>query len=95
MIEGNLIELKLALREIDRKDFRDGHGDFSILFLTCNRDKKIGGEFIRLEKACSCGLPPNCKGHEMRGVKDMITGKKYAVHNRLIYEFDNKVIYWV
>lgn len=95
MIEGKLIELKMAIREIDKKDFRDGNGSFSIVFLTCNRDKKTGGEFIELIDACSCGLPPNCKGHEMRGIKDMHTGKKYAIHNRLIYQFNNMEIYWV
>lgn len=85
----------MAIREIDKKDFRDGNGTFAVLFLTCNRDKKIGGEFIELTDACSCGLPPNCKGHEMRGIKDMLTGKKYAVHNRLIYQLNYKDAYWV
>lgn len=90
-----MIELKHALREIDKMDFRDGNGNFSIVFLTCNRDKKTGGELIRLENANSCGLPPNCKGHEMRGIKDNETEKRYAVHNRLIFQFNNEEIFWI
>lgn len=90
-----MIELKMALREIDRMDYRDGQGQFSILFLTCHRDKKSGGEWVHLDRACSMGLPPNSKGKEMRGIRDMDTGKKYAVHNRLMFKFNNEDIFWV
>ena len=91
----SMIELKIGLRIIDKRDFRDHNGDFKIKFMTCHRAKKTGGEFIELESACKMGLPPNCKGHEMRGIKDMLTGKKYAVHNRLIYEINGQKVYWV
>jgi len=90
-----MIELKLALREIDKKDFRDGNGNFSIVFLTANRDKRTGGELIHLQNANRCGLPPTCKGHEMRGIKDNVTEKKYAVHNRLIFQLNNEDIFWI
>lgn len=90
-----MIELKHALRHIDRMDYRDNQGEFSILFLTCHRDKRSGGEWVRLDKACSMGLPPTCKGLEMRGIRDMETGKKYAVHNRLIFQFNEENIYWI
>lgn len=76
-------------------DFRDVDKCFSIVFLTCHREKKTGGELIKLEDANKCGLPPNCKGHEMRGIKDNITGKRYAVHNRLIFQLDGQEIYWI
>lgn len=89
------IDLKLALADMKTKDYRDGGGTFGIVFLTANRDKKTGGEIIRLTNAHQCGLPPNCKGHEMRGVKDMATGKPYAVHNRLIFEYNGEEIFWV
>jgi hypothetical protein len=91
----NGIDIKSALQLIDSKDYRDGKGNFSVIFMTCHRKKKTGGELIRLDNACKCGLPPNCKGHEMRGIKDMETGKPYAVHNRLIFTLNQQEIYWV
>lgn len=89
------IDLKVALQDIDKKDYRDGNGNFAIAFMTCDRTKKTGGEIIILTNACKCGLPPTCKGHEMRGIKDMETGKPYAVHNRLIFTYNEQEIYWV
>src|SRR3546814_10511171 len=89
-----MVELKDALKQIDEKDHRDGKGSFRILFLTCHRDKRKGGEWISLPRACSMGLPPNSKGKEMRGILCMETGHKYAVHNRLIFQFNSQDIYW-
>lgn len=88
------ISLRDALREIDLKDYRDGRGDFSVVFMKCHRDDRTGGDLVFLDKACSCGLPPTCKGHEMRGIKDMETGRPYAVHNRLLFVFNGKEIFW-
>jgi hypothetical protein len=90
-----VISLKDAVDLIEQHDYRDGKGPFKIVFLTCHREKKEGGELIVLDKACGMGLPPNCKGHEMRGVKCMDTGKKYAVHNRLIFQINGQEVYWV
>ncbi|MGY4385642.1 hypothetical protein ACVWYN_002688 [Pedobacter sp. UYP24] len=90
-----MIELKLALRAIDKMDYRDGTESFSIVFLTADRTRKTGGEMIVLESANKCGLPPGCKDHEMRGIKDNETGKRYAIHNRLIFQFNKQDIYWV
>jgi len=90
-----MLELKDALRQLDRMDFRDGNGTFSLVFMTCHRDKETGGELIELPKANRCGLPPNCKDLEMRGIRDAETGKKYAVHNRLMFRMNGKEIYWV
>ena len=90
-----MIDLKEALRIIREKDYRDGKGSFSLTFGTANRDEATGGELINLKKACGCGLPKNCKGHEMIGIKCMETGKPYAVHNRLIFEFNDQEIIWV
>jgi hypothetical protein len=90
-----VISYKDALRLINKHDYRDGHGTFKVVFLTCHRDKEEGGELIVLEKACAMGLPPNCKGHEMCGIKCMETGKKYAVHNRLLFSINDEEIYWV
>jgi hypothetical protein len=90
-----MISLKDALEFIRKHDYRDGRGEFSIVFMTCNRDKRDGGELIKLTRACMMGLPPNCKGHEMVGIKCMETGKKYAVHNRLIFQLNEQEIFWV
>lgn len=80
---------------MNKKDYRDNNGTFAIRFLTCNRAKEKGGELIYLEAAYQCGLPPNCKGLEMRGVKCALTGKPYAVHNRLIFEYDDEDVFWI
>jgi len=90
-----VIELKELLRYIDKHDYRDGNGNFKIAFMTCDRTKLTGGELVVLDNACGCGLPPNCKGYEMRGIKDMETGKPYAVHNRLIFQLNDMEAYWV
>lgn len=90
-----MIDLKQALKEMKQKDYRDNNGSFAIVFLTCNRHLKTGGELINLKNACAMGLPPNCTDHEMRGVKDMETGKRYAVHNRLMFMYNNEEIIWV
>ncbi len=90
-----MIELKDAIREIDRKGQKDGNGNFAVVFMTLDSSRDLGGDLIKLKNAVGCGLPPNCKGHEMRGIKDLDTGKDYPVHNRLIFEFNNQKIYWV
>jgi len=90
-----MLDLNEALKDMKTKDYRDGGGTFSIAFITCNRDKRTGGDIISIKNAHSCGLPPKCKGHEMRGVKDMDTGKPYAVHNRLIIEYNGHEIFWI
>ena len=89
------ISITDAIRHIDARDYRDGNGTFSIQFMTCHRTKKEGGEILSFNSACKCGLPPSCKGQEMRGIKDMETGKPYAIHNRLIFTINGKEIYWV
>lgn len=88
------ILLKDVIRDIDRKDHRDGNGTFSITFMTCHVTKTTGGEFISLEKAGKTGLPPNCKNHEMRSIIDLQTHKKYAVHNRLIFKYNEQEVIW-
>jgi len=91
-----MIALNNALKLLAAHDYRDGNGTIPIVIMKCNREKKKGGQLIQIDKACSCGLPPTCKNaNEMRGVMDMETGKKYAVHNRLIFQINGKEVYWV
>lgn len=91
----NGINLSEGLRLIRERDYRDGKGSFSATFMLCHRHKQTGGELIELTNACCCGLPPNCNGHEMVGIKDMETGKPYPVHNRLLFVIEGKEVYWV
>lgn len=90
-----MISLRDALQHIDARDYRDSNGTFSIQFMTCHRAKREGGQIITIEKAAKCGLPPNCKGHAMRGIKDSDTGKKTAVHNNLIFTLNGMEVFWI
>jgi hypothetical protein len=90
-----MIALADALKIIRQHDYRDGNGSFGVVFLTCNRTDRTGGELIELTEACGCGLPPTCKDHDMIGIKDMQTGKPYAVHNKLLFQINKQEIYWV
>lgn len=90
-----MLELKKALNEIRYKDYRDGKGNFSACFMLLNRNQKTGGELLALSNACGCGLPPTCKGIDMVGIMDMETGKRYPVHNRLLFQLNGQEIYWV
>ena len=89
-----MIEIKLAIREIDSKGQKDGNGTFAVQFMTLDANRGTGGELISIENACGCGLPPSCKGHEMRGIMDLDTHKPYAVHNRLMFQINHLPIYW-
>lgn len=90
-----MISLKDALQYIKKRDYRDGNGNFSAAFMLCNRHKQTGGEILVLENACACPIPPTCNGHAMVGIKDMETGKPYAVHNYLLFQLNGQEIYWV
>ena len=90
-----MISQAAAVEHIKQHDYRDGKGTFAIQFMTCDRTKKEGGEILTIEKACGCGVPPYCKPYYMRGIKDMDTGKKYAVHVPLIFTLDGKDIFWI
>lgn len=89
-----MISLPEVLRKIEEKNHLNVKVVFSLTFLKANRDEKTGGQFVMLEKASSCGLPPNCRSYEMRGVKCLETGKRYAVHNRLMFQYNQQEIYW-
>lgn len=89
------ISQREAVDTIRAHDYRDGRGTVKVQFMTCHRAKKKGGEIITIENACGCGLPPYCKPYYMVGIKDMDTGKPYAVHVPLIFTVNQKEIYWV
>jgi hypothetical protein len=62
------------------------------VFMKCNRDKRTGGQLVKVEHAKKCGLPYHCADHEMRGIVDQY-GNKTAVHLRLIFEFNGLTVY--
>jgi hypothetical protein len=74
-------------KDIDAADHKGTVIIPSLVYLRCNRTKRTGGDWVRLENIQKCGLPYHCKDHEMRGFKDA-TGKVTPVHLRLIYEYN-------
>tara|TARA_Y100000758_G_C15866057_1_gene354871 strand:+ start:171 stop:455 length:285 start_codon:yes stop_codon:yes gene_type:complete len=68
---------------------------FSIAFVTCNRNKKTGGEIIRLDNAVRVGQKHNTVANKTIGVKQLgNTHHPYAVHTRLILEFNNRKVFY-
>jgi hypothetical protein len=47
---------------------------------------------VTVEDVAKCGLPYHCADHEMRGIIDQ-TGKKTAVHLRLVFEINGQQVY--
>lgn len=89
----NAIHISDALKEIDRCPFEFGADTFEIRFLKCNRSKKTGGQWVHLKKAQKTGLPYSCKDHDMKGIKDLESGRIIGVHNQLIFELNGMEIY--
>ncbi|WP_460894868.1 hypothetical protein [Rufibacter soli] len=80
----------------------DEHGNpvpFSLIFCTCNREKKTGGEVIELPKAVLLrkkgSKAPNLgTGYPSRLILDLNTDRKYQVHIRLIDQFNGTPVVW-
>ena len=87
-------QLKDVLREMNPVFEGDDMPVFSLKFMKINRSLKKGGDFVYLERAIKCGLTYSCNKNDMRGIKDLDTGKTTAVHNRLIFEFNNEKVFW-
>lgn len=66
---------------------------FSITFLKCNRDKKTGGELISLVKAQKHGLKAQPGYKYMVGIYDPETGRRMAVHEKLIFKFNGQEVF--
>ena len=82
------------IKEMDACDHERGSKTFSILYDEANVTKNTGGKRVYIERAQKCGLPYHCADHEMRGIIDMESGKKIAVHLRLAFEFNKQTVYW-
>lgn len=67
---------------------------FSITFMTCNRETKKGGQIITIARAQKTGLK-NAPGNKfLIGIYCHDTGKRYPVHERLIFKLNGQEIYW-
>ena len=66
---------------------------FDIRVMTCNREKKTGGEFLEMKGVVKTGLPFNCSDKFMFGIKVPESGAKpIAVHGRLITKINEQTI---
>lgn len=66
---------------------------FDIKVLTCNREKKTGGDWLTMKGVVKTGLPFNCSDKFMFGIKVPDSGgKPIAVHGRLIAEINGQKI---
>lgn len=66
---------------------------FAIEFVTCDENKKAGGEIVKVDKAFICGLPYESK--QRIGIKTM--GNNYhpmAVHQRLILSVNGDKVWY-
>lgn len=87
------IHLNDALRVMDKCHYPSDHETFSILYMKLDRRRGTGGQWVRVEKAQKCGLPYAVKDKKMRGLVDLASGKKTAIHYDLIYELNGMKIY--
>lgn len=67
---------------------------FSIAFLKCDRNKKTGGELVTIARAQKHGLKAFHGYKRMIGIFDHDTGRRAAVHERLIFKFNGQEVYW-
>lgn len=88
------IHYRDMVAELDQCDHERSDKTFSLVYDECDLKRNTGGKRVELSKAKKCGLPFHCADHEMRGIIDEESGKKTAVHLRLIFQFNGKQVYW-
>jgi len=88
--------LKDALQMMEESDGITGDRQtFDVEFITCNREKKTGGEIIRLKGVRKVGSRFHQKKLQMINVQ--APGSSYhpfPIHIRLILRVNNEKIYW-
>lgn len=87
------ISLSDALKQMESCRHLKSDETFSIVFLKCDRRRKQGGDWRRIERAQLAGLPYSVKDNEMRGLVDTDSGLKVAFHVQLVFEFNGKSVY--
>lgn len=87
------IHLNDALKIMDRCQYPNDQEVFSILYLKLDRKRKTGGQWVSVDRAQKCGLPYAMKENKMKGLVDLASGKKTAIHYDLVFEFNGMKIY--
>jgi type 1 fimbria pilin len=91
---GSMISLEIALNEMRNAELGKSQKSFAISFLNCNRDKKTGGEMVTIIQAQKHGLKNTPGYRHMVGIYDHNSGKRMAVHERLIFKFNGQEVFW-
>lgn len=82
------------IREMDACKYGDSQQTFKIVYMKADKNRRTGGQLITVDRGQKCGLPYHCADNEMRGVVDMDSGKKTGFHLRLVFEFNDLIVYW-
>ena len=89
-----MIALETVLNEMRNSEFGKSKKSFAITFLNCNRDKKTGGDLITIINAQKHGLKNTSGYRHLVGIYDHASGKRMAVHERLIFKFNGQEVFW-
>lgn len=82
-----------ALELMDQVDGRGAAIPFSISWVTCDRNRKTGGEIKRLDKAVRCGAQHHLQRNRQIAVRRADgKGHPYPVHLRLILRVNNEPV---
>jgi hypothetical protein len=88
------IHISEVIKALDSCKYLESKTTFKMVYMKCDLERGTGGQLVTIEKAQKCGLPYHCADNEMRGVVNLESGKKSGFHLRLVFEFDDKVVYW-
>ena len=91
---GSMIALETVLIQMKDAELGKSQKAFALTFLHCNRDKKTGGEMVTIIKAQKHGLKNKPGYRYMVGIFDHNSGKRMAVHERLIFKFNGQEVFW-
>jgi hypothetical protein len=88
------IHFSKMIAELDLCKYLDSKNTFKIVYMKSDLERDTGGQLVTVDKAQKCGLPYHCADNEMRGVVNLESGKKSGFHLRLVFEFNDKIVYW-
>lgn len=90
----SMISLEVARELLNEAEYGKSQKCVAITFLSCNRDKKTGGEMITIASAQKHGLRNHPGYRHMFGIYDLTTGKRHAVHERLTFKINGQEVFW-
>lgn len=91
---GSMISLEEAKKIMDRAEYGKSKESFAISFLSCNRDKKTGGEMVTIINAQKHGLKQRPGYRYMVGIYDLNSNRHNAAHERLIFKINGQEVFW-